>query len=116
MAKETITINNRVYKAKEIDFNFVCEMGMNGIEIQELETKIFPAIRLYIAYCMNTSTEQAGKAFEEHLINGGDFNEIIEVFKEKFETSDFFRSINKNTEKETPKRNTKKKTTEEVSE
>ena len=51
----------------------------------------------------------------EHIINGGTFDEFVEVFKEKADTSGFFRAITNQTgEKKTSKSNAKKKA--EVSE
>lgn len=117
MAKETITLNNKVYKAKEIDFNFICELGMNGVDLQDMDKKIFPAIRIYLAYCMGTDNiNLAGNELEKHLVNGGSFEEIADVFREKAETSDFFRAMakesNESSEEKTSARNTKKKTEE----
>lgn len=113
MAKETITINNRVYKAKELDFNFLCELGENGINIEDIDKKILPTIRLYAAYCMGVDAEVAGTEINLHIINGGQIEDIVNVFTEKADDSDFFRALNKSEKKTAPKRNTKK-TEEEV--
>lgn len=122
--KETIVVNGKTYPAKEITFNFVCDLGMNGIGFDDMGTKMMPAIRYYVAYCMGTSVEKAGEIMEQHFINSlnedndkieNPFAEILEVFNEKIETSSFFRALNKTTEKETPKSNSKKKE-KEVSE
>lgn len=114
MAKETITINNRVYKAKEIDFNFLCLLGENGIDVSDIDKKILPVIRLYVAHCMGVSPDVAGNEINLHCINGGQISDIMDVFTEKADDSDFFRALgeNKTEQKETPKRNTKKKDTE----
>lgn len=106
---ENIKINNRVYKAREIDFNFICELGENGIDISDMGQKILPTIRVYLAYCMGVSPEIAGDEMNAHMINGGSLTEIVEVFNEKVETSGFFLAINKTTvPEETPKKTTKK--------
>lgn len=119
MAKETIVINKRSYKAKELDFNFLCKLGEAGIDIQEIDSKILPTIRLYVAYCMNSSEEIAGDEINRHIINGGKFDDFTSVFSEKADTSDFFRALGQmgqKTTETTPKRNTKKKATEEQTE
>lgn len=114
MAKETITINNRVYKAKEFDFNFLCELGENGIGIEDIDKKILPTIRLYVAYCMGTDVEAAGTEINLHIVNGGQLEDIMNVFTEKAEDSDFFRALNKSSEKKTATKRNTKKTEEEV--
>ena len=108
MAKETISINNRVYKAKELDFNFLCMLGENGIDITDIDKKILPVVRLYAAYCMDVDAEVAGTEINLHIINGGQIEDVMNVFSEKANDSDFFRALNKSEKKTTQKRNTKK--------
>jgi len=110
MAKETLTINGKTYKAKEFDFDFMCCLEESGITLQEIGEKIFSTVRCYVAYCMGVALPVAGKEINEHIVNGGTFDEFTEVFQEKAETSGFFRAItNQNGEKKTTKSNTKKK-------
>lgn len=99
MAKETITVNNRSYRAKELDFNFLCNLSEAGIEIQDVDKKIIPTLRVYVAYCMGVNDDIAGDEINNHIINGGKFEDLADVFSEKAESSDFFRAINKTTEK-----------------
>ena len=115
MSKENITVNGRVYRAKELDFNFLCSLGENGIDISDIDKKMLPALRVYVAFCMDTSVEEAGDELSRHIIGGGNFEDIVSTFGEKAEDSDFFRALNKTASKATPKRNTKSKG-EEVSE
>jgi hypothetical protein len=115
MSKENITVNGRVYRAKELDFNFLCSLGDNGIDISDIDKKMLPALRVYVAFCMDTSVEEAGDELSRHIIGGGNFEDIVSTFGEKAEDSDFFRALNKTAPKATPKRNTKSKG-EEVSE
>jgi hypothetical protein len=86
MAKETIVINKRSYKAKELDFNFLCELGENGIDIQDIDKKILPVVRIYVAYCMGVDNEIAGNEISRHIINGGTFDDFTTVFNEKAES------------------------------
>lgn len=115
MSKENITVNGRVYRAKELDFNFLCSLGENGIDISDIDKKMLPALRVYVAFCMDTSVEEAGDELSHHIIGGGNFEDIVSTFGAKAEDSDFFRALNKTAPKATPKRNTKSKG-EEVSE
>lgn len=108
MATEKITINGRSYEAREIDFNFICDLQEAGINIFDLGNKILPSCRAYVAYCMGVSQEVAGEEMNQHIIKGGTFDDFITVFTEKINSSDFFRSLNKTTETTTSKRTTKK--------
>lgn len=117
MAKGTIKINGRTYTARELDFNFLCELGENDIDITDMGKKVIPAVRVYVAYCMGVGTDVAGAEINQHVIKGGNLNDIIEVFTEKASESDFFQALGENSEnsEKTTKRTTKKKE-EEVSE
>ncbi len=108
MTKGMITINGKKYTAKELDFNFLCILGEQGIEISEISKKILPTMRAYVAYCMNTDMDIAGSEINNHIINGGSFEELADIFNEKAEESDFFRALQKATTEESPKKRTKK--------
>jgi hypothetical protein len=112
MSKEMMTINGKVYKAKEVDFNFICELGEAGIDIADISKKLIPTVRVYAAYCMNTDIDSAGDEINAHLISGGTFDDITTVFTEKIEDSDFFRALTKTAETNTPKKTSKKKDAE----
>lgn len=113
---EKITINGKVYQAREVDFNFVCELGNEGITLTEITKKMFPAIRVYAAYCMGLDPELAGEEINNHILNGGDFSELLNVFQQKAEESGFFQALGKKEEKattaSTKKKNSKTEETE----
>jgi hypothetical protein len=118
MAKETITINGKVYKAKEVSFNFTCQLGLKGLAILDYGSpaKTFPIVREYIAFCMGADAEYAGMEIDKHCNAGGNFNELIDVVSEKMSESGFFRSLNQGNEEETaetPATNTEEEQTEE---
>ena len=112
MSKEKMTINGKVYKAKDLDFNFLCELGEAGIDIGDISKKLIPTVRVYVAYCMGVDLETAGEEINNHVINGGTFDEITEAFSTKADESDFFRALGKAAETTTPKRATKKREAE----
>lgn len=93
MAKEMLTINGRSYKAKELDFNFMAELGMYGIGIEEVGKKMIPALRIYVAWCMGVDVDVAGAEISKHIENGGKFEDITDVFSDKAESSDFFQAL-----------------------
>ena len=119
MAKENLVINKRSYRAKELDFNFLCKLGEAGIDIQDIDKKMLPTVRVYVAYCMGVDVELAGEEINRHIINGGSFEDFTSIFGEKAESSDFFRALGQMGQKTTEtssKRNTKKKATGEQTE
>lgn len=114
---EKFTINNRVVQAKEIDFNFVCMLEVEGIELAKMGKSFMNIIKVYVAYCMGVDADVAGNEINQHMLNGGNLNELTEVLSKKMDESDFFHALSKNAEKENPadqKKSTKKD--QEVSE
>lgn len=111
---KTFILNGNVYSAKEIDFNMICDLEEQGISLEDIEKKPMSMIRTYIAFCMGTNKEIAGKQIEGHLINGGKLDDIASVMSEAMETSGFFRSLNKATEEKATTRKAKKKSGEIV--
>lgn len=108
---ERITINGHSYPAKELDFNFLCELDEAGIQVTDIGNKIMSVIRVYAAFCMGVSHEIAGNEINQHVINGGELKDVIDVFGEKAENSGFFQAINnKTTQAKTTERNPKKTT------
>ena len=87
--KETSVVNGKTYPAKEITFNFVCDLGLYGIGIDDIGTKMMPAARYYMAYCMGTSVEKAGEIIEQHCNNilSADDDENENIYKEILEVS-----------------------------
>ena len=97
MAK-TFELNGKKYKAKAFDFNLICEFEDMGISLADLAKKPMSTVRAYFAMCHGESVEVAGKEMEQHLINGGNFDDVILAMNEEMEKSDFFRSLSKTTE------------------
>lgn len=92
---EKFTLNERVYQAKELDFNFICSLGENNIDLSDIGKKMLPALRCYIAYCMDADVEVAGSEINSHVIKGGKLDDVINVFNTKAEESDFFQALGK---------------------
>lgn len=106
----TFTLNGNVVVAKKFDFNLVCDLEDMGVSLQESGKKPMAMIRAYIALCLGSTVELAGKELEEHLANGGSFEALYETMSKEMENSDFFRNLNqpKTTQKKTAKAQTSK--------
>ena len=112
----TFVINGKTYKAREITFNTICELEDAGVSLTEIEQKPISTVRSYFAICSGGNKEYAGREIEQHIINGGNLDEIMTAFREELADSDFFLALTKgadeetteNQEQETAKRTRKK--------
>lgn len=108
---ENFVINGKTYKAKEVDFDFVADMEIAGIPFGDFANKTMASLRYYLAYCMDIDVSEVRPIMNAHLKNGGSFKELMDMFGEKIEESDFFLSLrteNESNEEETPKTRSKK--------
>ena len=108
-----LTINGKSYKAAEFDVNFMCDMEDNGIQLEDIDKKMFKMIRMYVALSMGVDPVEAGKAISEHMKNGGTLEEISNVMSQMMEDSDFFRTEPKDKTSGSQSRTRKKKTESE---
>lgn len=94
---KNIIINSKDYKLKEIDFNAVCELGKLGLRITDKDclNDTFNVIRSSFAFHSGLQLDLAGKELEEHLMNGGSFDDFTPLI-ETLGNSDFFTMLAKN--------------------
>lgn len=92
-------LNGKEIKAKEFDYNLMCDMEDVGFNIDDIAEKPLSALRGYVALCKGCKLETAGKEISEHLANGGQVEDILSVMTEKLENSDFFRGQQETAEK-----------------
>ena len=103
-------INDKEYTAKPFTFNFLCDLEEEGLSLSDIQEKPLSVIRGYFALCYGGKKEEVGLEIEQHIINGGNFDELTEALSDAIEQSDFFRSLSKREEsnpapgKKTPKR------------
>ena len=86
-------VNGKSYKAKEFDFNLLCDLEELGISLDDIDKRPMSLIRTYLSFCAGITKEQAGKEIEEHLENGGKFDDVVNVMSEQINNSGFFRSL-----------------------
>ncbi len=108
----TFTINGKVYNAKPFTYNLVCDMEHDGVSMSKMSEMPMEVLRVYFMKCSNLNAEKAGTEIEEHIIGGGNLEEIMTVMSSEMSESRFFQSLTKREAKEvTPntKETTKKK-------
>lgn len=94
-------INGKEYKNVPITFNTFCKLEDMGVDVANIDSKLFTSARAYAGLCMKKPAAYVGNEIEQHIINGGTINEIIEVFAKELEKSDFFQAMAKQTATET---------------
>ena len=96
----TFTIHGKLYQAREITFNTICELEDAGVSLTEIEQKPISTVRSYFAICLGGNKEVAGQEIERHIINGGNLDEIMTAFREELADSDFFQALTKTANEE----------------
>lgn len=89
----TFTLNGNTYIAKRFDFNLICDLDDFGINMQDIGKKPMATLRAYIALSANVSIDMAGEMMQEHMINGGNFDDVSKVMSKEMQDSDFFRHL-----------------------
>lgn len=97
---KTFKINGKRYEAKEIDFNFLCDLEDAGVSLADLEKKPMSTARAYFAVCFGGDVDKAGKELEAHMTNGGNLNALMNAFADALQHSDFFRAISQGAQTE----------------
>lgn len=97
---KTFTVNEKEYKAKPFDFNLICDLEDMGVPMEEMKRKSMSTIRGYFGICAELGRGAAGAELQAHIINGGDFTDLLKAMSEEMEKSDFFRALNKAAETE----------------
>lgn len=100
---KTFKINGKEYTAKAFDFNMVCDLEDMGIAISEAQNKPLSVARAYFALCAGKGKVFAGQELEQHIANGGKFDDVINAMSEEMEKSDFFRNLSQTAEQKTTK-------------
>lgn len=96
------TINEKEYRAKEFDFNLVCDLEDMGISLEQAERKPMSMARAYFALCAGKGRIFAGKEIETHLVGGGSLDGLMDAMSDEMERSDFFRSLKERKTEEAP--------------
>lgn len=87
---KNFTINRKVYKAKEFDFNLVCDLEDEGISLEAMQDKPMSMMRAYFGICAGIGRNAAGEEMQKHIVSGGSFEEMAEAMSDAMEQSDFF--------------------------
>lgn len=100
----TFTINGKTYTSTELEFADICRMERDfNVSFANMENKTFSAMNAFFAMSANISADEASKRLQDHVVNGGNFEDIASALGEAMQESRFFQAMQKNREaKETP--------------
>lgn len=94
--KNTFTINDKEYTAKDFGVNMICDMQDIGFDVTEKINNVLQFVRAYIAVCSGTyDLEFAGSEMDEHMKKGKNFDDLRDILDLKVEESGFFRQNSK---------------------
>lgn len=96
--EKTITINSKEYKIPEFNFGTLCELEDLGVNFNDIQNKSFNLIRSLVAYVTDKSLKNAGNEIEEHIANGGGFEDFLPLV-EAVTNSSFFQNQTKKRKK-----------------
>ena len=95
---KSFTVNGVDYVAKDFNFNTVCDLEDMGVALADIGNKPMSMLRAYISICSGRDMEFAGEQIEQHIIKGGNFEDVMQIISEKMEESGFFRALQNRTE------------------
>lgn len=100
MAKKSsfFVVNGKRYTPLELDFNGICMMEMNGVNINDVRSTPMNAIRAYFALYFGGNADVAGAEIMNHLRKHGDLGVLYDALGESL--NDFFRQVNVTDEEE----------------
>ena len=101
---KTFVINGKTYVAKEFDFALVCDLEDIGISMEDIESKPMSFVRAYFMFCSGLNKNDAAREIQEHMISGGNFEDITGMIADGLENSGFFHALSQNKEEKAPKK------------
>ena len=107
------SVNGVFYTAKPFDFGLICDLEEIGVSITNAEKMGMSFIRAYFAICAGIDKEEASRRIQEHMINGGNLDDISNALTKEMNDSDFFRALSEKNkagaDENTPEGTTEKK-------
>ena len=113
MTANRFTVNGVTYTAKPFDFDLICDLEDMGVSIEKIDKMPMSLIRAYFAICADTEPRIASSWIQAHMAKGGKLEDITNAMAKEMNDSDFFRSLGKTEEQETPKKERKPRKEEE---
>ena len=98
-------LNGKEYRARELDFNAVCDMEEMGADLMHFAERPLSSVRSYVALNLGDK-DLAGHEIQEHMAKGNTIEGLVLALQQSLEESTFFQSM-----KEEPESKPKKSST-----
>lgn len=110
----TVKINNKTYQVPELTFKHSRMFEQMGLPLTGLNSPgyFFTAVAAFIAVCVNCPVEQAEYLAEQHVMGGGDLQDIYTAYVNAIGDSGFFKKLLQESEEtlKTTKKSAQQKT------
>ena len=110
----TVKINNKTYQVPELTFKHSRMFEQMGLPLTGLNSPgyFFTAVAAFIAVCVNCPVEQAEYLAEQHVMGGGDLQDIYTAYVNAICDSGFFKKLLQESEEtlKTTKKSAQQKT------
>ena len=93
----TFKINGKTLTAKPVDFGMMVELEDRGITAEEIASKKFRLVKVYVALCAGCSDEEAVALINE---DPQALPMVLEAFMKEVDASGFFQKLNAGAETE----------------
>jgi len=97
------TLNEKEYEGAKYNYNTSCAFEEMGVSIADFAKKPQSIIRAYVAISGGMEVEEAGNEIEQHVIKGGNLDEVSDVLMKEMQDSGFFKSLQELAKDKTPK-------------
>lgn len=90
-----VKINNKNYAVPQLSFKDMVYMETMGFSVSEMLRKqqIFSLATAFVGVVTERDREEAEELCQQHVMGGGDINQIYASFMEAASTSDFFKKL-----------------------
>ena len=95
---KSIVINGKEYEIPTINFKAIVKLEQLGVNFQDIETQSMTFINGLVALTVGCSADKASDIIEQHVSNGGAFEDLLSLI-EAVQSSDFFQNLSKKRKK-----------------
>ncbi|MBU9745735.1 hypothetical protein KTH81_18075 [Lachnospiraceae bacterium ASD3451] len=90
-----LTINQKSYEVPQLGFKDMVHMESMGFSIIEMFQKqhFFSLAAAFVGVCTKCSREEAETLCEQHVLGGGNIEEIYTAFMDAVNSSGFFQKL-----------------------
>lgn len=91
----TVKINNKNYEVPELTFRHSKMMEQMGLPLEGMMSKqyVFTAVSAFTAIVVPCDPEYADRLVEQHVMGGGNIEDIYKAYAEAVQKSGFFKKL-----------------------